>query len=219
MAPVYAIQVGLPVDQLSWFMAASIFTFILFAWPLGRLCDRLNRGTIMLAINLVIALSAAGVIVGGGYHIGILIGFSALYMGMVASIYPVAVAITNDRMEAHHIVAASTTLLLSYGLGSSLGPLFSSGMMTWLGPQGLYLGCGGVALLLSGYTLWWQWRTPAVPVAEQAAYIATPADTPGVITELDPVTTSLWTCPWKRFFRIWKKKRWPRRRPARWSWS
>ncbi|OXY81844.1 MFS transporter [Oceanimonas doudoroffii] len=200
MAPVYAIQVGLPVDQLSWFMAASIFTFILFAWPLGRLCDRLNRGTIMLAINLVIALSAAGVIVGGGYHIGILIGFSALYMGMVASIYPVAVAITNDRMEAHHIVAASTTLLLSYGLGSSLGPLFSSGMMTWLGPQGLYLGCGGVALLLSGYTLWWQWRTPAVPVAEQAAYIATPADTPGVITELDPRNDEFVDVPMEEVF-------------------
>lgn len=186
MAPVYAIQLGLPVEQLSYFMAASIFTFIIFAWPLGRLCDRLDRSRIMIAINLVIVLSAAGVIIGGGYHLGILIGFSALYMGMVASIYPVAVAITNDRMEAHHIVAASTTLLLSYGMGSSLGPLFSSGMMTWLGPQGLYIGCGGVALLLCGYSWWWQWRTPAVPVEEQAAYIATPVNTPGVITELDP---------------------------------
>lgn len=200
MAPVYAIQVGLPVNQLSYFMAVSIFTFILFAWPLGRLCDRLDRSKIMVWINAIIVLSALGVIYAGHYHLWLLIGFSALYMGMVASIYPVAVAITNDRMEARHIVAASTTLLLSYGLGSSLGPLFSSSMMTWLGPQGLYYGCGGVALMLAGYAWQWQWRTRSVPVEEQSVYIATPVETAGVITELDPRNEEFVDVPMEEVF-------------------
>lgn len=200
MAPVYAIQVGLPVAQLSYFMAASIFTFILFAWPLGRLCDRLDRGKIMIWINGVIVLSALGVVFTGHYHLGLLIGFSSLYMGMVAAIYPVAVAITNDRMAAQHIVAASTTLLLSYGLGSSLGPLFSSSMMTWLGAQGLYYGCAGVASLLGGYAWIWRLRSKAVPVAEQAHYIPTPVETAGVITELDPRNEEFVDVPMEEVF-------------------
>ncbi|WP_417614690.1 MFS transporter [Oceanisphaera sp.] len=186
MAPVYAIQVGLQVDQLSYFMAASVFTFILFAWPLGRLCDRLDRSKILIWINVFVVLSALGVVFAGSYHLGLLIGFSAIYMGMVAAIYPVAVAITNDRMEAQHIVAASTTLLLSYGLGSALGPLFSSSMMTWLGSQGLYYGCVGIALSLGSYTLFWRQSSKMVEVADQADYIPSPVETAGVISELDP---------------------------------
>lgn len=186
MAPVYAINMGLRVDQLSYFMAASIFTFIIFALPLGRLCDRLDRSKIMVWINTLVVLSALGVVLAGPYHLGFLIGFSALYMGMVASIYPVAVAITNDRMDAQHIVAASTTLLLSYGLGSTLGPLFSSSMMAWFGAQGLYYGCGLIALLLGIYTWMWRLRSTVVEVEDQAQYIPSSAETVGVIAELDP---------------------------------
>ncbi|WP_116472674.1 MFS transporter [Zobellella maritima] len=186
MGPVFAIEVGLPVTQLSYFMAASVFTFILFAWPLGRLCDKLDRNKIMVWINMLIAASALGVVFSGHLHLWLLIGFSSLFMGMVAAIYPVAVAITNDRMEAHQIVAASTTLLLSYGLGSSLGPLFSSSMMTLLGAEGLYYGCAGVAFLLGVYAWIWQWRSKSVPVLEQAHYIQTPVETAGIIVELDP---------------------------------
>lgn len=186
MAPVYAINVGLKVEQLSYFMAASVFAFIIFALPLGRLCDRLDRSKIMMWINALVALSALGVVFAGPYHLGFLIGFSALYMGMVAAIYPVAVAITNDRMEAQHIVAASTTLLLSYGLGSTLGPLFSSSMMSWFGTQGLYYGCGAIALVLGFYTWAWSLRSRVVEVEDQAQYIPSSAETVGVISELDP---------------------------------
>ncbi|WP_319783639.1 MFS transporter [Oceanisphaera sp. IT1-181] len=186
MAPVYAINVGLKVEQLSYFMAASVFAFIIFALPLGRLCDRLDRSKIMVWINALVALSALGVVFAGPYHLGFLIGFSALYMGMVAAIYPVAVAITNDRMEAQHIVAASTTLLLSYGLGSTLGPLFSSSMMSWFGAQGLYYGCGAIALVLGSYTWVWRLKSRVVEVEDQAQYIPSSAETVGVISELDP---------------------------------
>ncbi|ART78933.1 MFS transporter [Oceanisphaera avium] len=186
MAPVYAIHVGLAVDQLSYFMAASVFAFIIFALPLGRLCDRLDRSKIMVALNILVLLSALGVVFVGPYHLGFLIGFSALYMGMVASIYPVAVAITNDRIDAQHIVAASTTLLLSYGLGSTLGPLYSSSMMSWFGAQGLYYGCGGIALLLGVYTWFWRLRSKVVEVEDQAEYVPSLTETVGVITELDP---------------------------------
>ena len=186
MAPVYAIQVGLEVDQLSYFMAASMFAFILLAWPLGRLSDTLERSKVMIGINISVAASALGLVTIGHYNIWMLIGFSALYTGLVASIYPVAVAMTNDRMEARHIVAASTTLLLSYGLGSSVGPLFSSSMMTWLGPDGLYFGSAGVALLLGVYTWYWRVNYKMVDVADQTEYIQSPAETVGVISELDP---------------------------------
>ena len=117
-----------------------------------------------------------------------LVLFVGLYMGISAAIYPIAVAITNDLMETHQITAASTALLLSYGIGSIIGPLISSLFMDFLGPRGLFV---SNALMLGGLILFMvagpKRQHPTVEQQEQY-YTVTPEAGLGV-EELDPRNT------------------------------
>jgi len=130
------------------------------------------------ACSLVVALI-------GSFSMPLLMLFVGLYMGVSAALYPIAVAITNDLMDSHRITAASTALLLSYGLGSCLGPPLSSLFMELLGPRGLFV---SNALVLGGYSLLMSTRfgQAQTPVEEQEHfYTTTPEATLG-LQELDP---------------------------------
>ncbi|AZR39961.1 MFS transporter [Marinobacter salarius] len=188
MGPVYANQIGLNLGQLSNFMASAIVAAMLMAWPIGQLCDRFDRYRVMLVAAIVAAVCSLAAAVIGNISMVALVLFVGLYMGISAAIYPIAVAITNDLMETHQITAASTALLLSYGIGSIIGPLISSLFMDFLGPRGLFV---SNALMLGGLTLFMvagpQRQHPTVEQQEQY-YTVTPEAGLGV-EELDPRNT------------------------------
>lgn len=188
MGPVYANEIGLNLEQLSNFMASAIIAAMLLAWPIGRICDRYNRYRVLLVVASVAtgcSLIAAAI---SSYSIVVLVLFVGLYMGLSAALYPIAVAITNDLMESHQVTAASTTLLLSYGLGSILGPLVSAFFMDLLGARGLFI---SNALILGGMIVFMVAgpgrRHPDVQNQEHY-YTTTPEAALGV-SELDPRNT------------------------------
>ncbi|SET23727.1 Predicted arabinose efflux permease, MFS family [Marinobacter segnicrescens] len=188
MGPVYADRVGLDLNQLSNFMAAAIVSAMILAWPIGRLCDQFDRYRVMLVAAAVAgACSLAAALVGNASMIA-LVFFVGLYMGISAAIYPIAVAITNDLMESHQITAASTALLLSYGLGSIIGPLLSALFMDVLGPQGLFV---SNTLVLAALILFMlvgpQHRHPTVE--QQEHYYPTMPEAALGVAELDPRNT------------------------------
>ena len=188
MGPVYANQIGLNLGQLSNFMASAIVAAMLMAWPIGQLCDRFDRYRVMLVAAIVAAVCSLAAAIIGNISMVALVLFVGLYMGISAAIYPIAVAITNDLMETHQITAASTALLLSYGIGSIIGPLISSLFMDLLGPRGLFV---SNALMLGGLILFMvagpKRQHPTVEQQEQY-YTVTPEAGLGV-EELDPRNT------------------------------
>lgn len=186
MGPVYAAQIGLPVSELATFMASAIIAAMLLAWPIGLICDRFDRRRILVAAAFLGAASALVVAFFGQLHSAILLASVGLFVGLSASLYPIAVAITNDRMESHQIVAASGSLLLSYGIGSVIGPLLGSNMMQLLGPGGLFIGNAGVLVLLAISTAYRIANSEDIPVDQQAHFIPVAAEASGVIAELDP---------------------------------
>lgn len=185
MGPVYANQIGLEVNQISNFMASAIVAAMLLAWPVGRICDRYDRYQVMLVVSVsggVFSLLAALL---GSYNMPLLILCVGLYMGITATLYPIAVAITNDLMDSSKITAAATALLLSYGVGSCIGPVVSSLFMGFLGPRGLFITS---ALVLGGLSLFMlkKTREKHIPVSQQEHfYTATPEATLG-LQVLDP---------------------------------
>ncbi|WP_375171314.1 MFS transporter [Marinobacter sp.] len=186
LGPVYATLVGLDVAKTSTFMASAIVAAMLLAWPLGRLCDHFDRRRVMFCIALL-AAGAAGVVgVVGAANPGMLTLFVGLFTGLSASLYPVAVAITNDRMESNRIVAASATLLLSYGVGSVIGPIVMAELINLLGPSGLFFGNVGFLLLLAVITSYRISHTEDVPVQDQEHYVPAMPETSPVLAELDP---------------------------------
>ncbi|RBP29758.1 putative MFS family arabinose efflux permease [Marinobacter pelagius] len=186
LGPVYATLVGLDVAKTSTFMASAIVAAMILAWPLGRVCDRFDRRRVMFWVALVAAAAAGAVGVLETTNLAMLTLLVGLFTGLSASVYPIAVAITNDRMETSRIVSASATLLLSYGVGSVIGPIVMAELIGLLGPRGLFLGNAGFLVLLALITSYRISHTEDVPVADQEHFVPAMPETSPVLTELDP---------------------------------
>lgn len=183
MGPVYGNRIGLDVNQLSNFMASAIVAAMILAWPVGRLCDRFDRYRVMLVAASVAAVCSLAAAFIGAMNMYVLVLFVGLYMGISATLYPIAVAISNDLMDSHQVTAASTALLLSYGVGSIIGPLVSSGFMGVLGPMGLFVSNAVILALLIGFMVI---RPVHVPLEEQEEYVTLTPEAALGMSELDP---------------------------------
>ncbi|GAA0845690.1 MFS transporter [Marinobacter szutsaonensis] len=186
LGPVYATLVGLDVAKTSTFMASAIVAAMILAWPLGRVCDRFDRRRVMFWVALIAAAAAGAVGVLETTNLAMLTLLVGLFTGLSASVYPIAVAITNDRMETSRIVSASATLLLSYGVGSVIGPIVMAELIGLLGPRGLFLGNAGFLVLLALITSYRINHTEDVPVEQQEHFVPAMPETSPVLTELDP---------------------------------
>lgn len=186
LGPVYATLIGLDLKQTSLFMAIAIVAAMVLAWPLGRICDLYDRRRVMLCVSFIGAIAAMAAAFLGVEHPILLIAAVGAFTGLAAALYPIAVAITNDRMEQHHIVSASATLLLSYGIGSVIGPLVMSELIAVLGPQGLFMGCAGFLVLLAAMTGYYIITTDDIPIEEQEHFVATMPQSSPTLAELDP---------------------------------
>lgn len=186
LGPVYATMVGLDVSRVSTFMASAIIAAMIVAWPLGWLCDRLDRRWVMFWVALAAAVASALVVFFGAERLWLLTLLVAIFTGLSATLYPIAVAITNDRMESNRIVAASATLLLSYGVGSVIGPIVMSRMVAALGPEGLFIGNAGFLILLAAATRYRIASTRDVPVRDQEHFVPAMPESSTVLAEIDP---------------------------------
>lgn len=186
MGPVYADRIGLARDQLAVFMASAIVAAMILAWPVGRLCDRFSRRHVMLWALVAATVSSLAAALIGGSFMPLLIVAAGLFMGLSAALYPIAVAITNDAMESHQIIAASTALLLAYGIGSCVGPIAAAGFMQVLGPAGLFVGNAVFLAALAAYVRYRIKRTPDIPVEQQEVFYTTSPEAAVGLVELDP---------------------------------
>lgn len=186
LGPVYATMAGLDVARTSFFMAAAIVSAMILAWPLGRICDSFDRRRVMFLVALTAAAMAVAVALTGNGNLPLLMVLVGIFTGLSAMLYPIAVAITNDRMEVHRIVAASATLLLSYGIGSIIGPVVMAKLMSVMGPAGLFWGSAGFLVMLALATGYRISHTEDVPVNEQEHFVATMPEASAVLVEIDP---------------------------------
>lgn len=186
LGPVYATMVGLEVSRVSTFMASAIVAAMLLAWPIGWLCDRVDRRRVMSWVALTAAVAAALVVFFGADRLWLLTLLVAVFTGLSATLYPIAVAITNDRMENSRIVAASATLLLSYGVGSVVGPVVMAQMISIVGPDGLFLGSAGFLVLLVLATRYRIASTRDIAVADQEHFVPAMPEGSAALAEIDP---------------------------------
>jgi Sugar phosphate permease len=109
LGAVYVRRLGLNLSGTALFMSVVIMGGVALQWPLGRLSDRLDR-------RKVIVLSFAGALLASfgiallGRPGAALLGLGALFGGLSFALYPLCVAHTNDHLEPHQRVAASSGL-------------------------------------------------------------------------------------------------------------
>lgn len=170
MGAVYAKQSGLSLFQVSLFMTVVIAGGIASQWPAGRLSDRLDRRATIAVMAAVAGAAALGAGWAGGLSPAAVFTLACLFGAMSLPLYSLVVAHANDLLRPDQMVAASSSLILVFGVGAIFGPSLAGAVMAWVGPAGLFFYLGAIHAALGLFALYRMSRRPvpagAAPLAE-----------------------------------------------------
>ncbi|MBF0200389.1 MAG: MFS transporter [Desulfamplus sp.] len=151
MGPVYCIDRGFDLSMITLFMMVTIWSGLIFQWPMGSISDRFDRLTILAGLSVFVTIVSSLIIMTEVAGFPTLLILS-IFFGLSFTIYPVSVARAQDNIDEENIVPISAALILCYSIGNALGPILSSGFMHTAGTSGLYLFCAlstGIMAILS----------------------------------------------------------------------
>lgn len=161
MGAVYAKASGLSVADVSLFMSVAIVAAAVCTWPLGRISDRFDRRTVIIIVALGAGLAAVSAMaLAGGERVPFLAAIFA-YGGLALSLYSLCVAHANDRLQPEQMVAASSGLMLCYGVGAILGPISVGALMGRLGPDGFFIYLALVHALVGALAIYRMVKRPS----------------------------------------------------------
>lgn len=148
LAPLYAAGQGLSTESIGLYMGCCVFAGLVVQWPLGWLSDRYDRALLIRCIAGVLCVAALPLAVFPVLPLELLFGMGFAVSLLQFSMYPLAVAFSNDHVETERRVSLTAMLLVTYGIGASIGPLLSGVLMKQFGHQMLYAFFSFVALVL-----------------------------------------------------------------------
>ncbi len=183
LGPIFGLDIGLQVSQVSLFMSITVWAGLLFQYPVGLLSDRLDRLTVLSAQGFLVAAVSLGIAMLGRSNLGTLLPMTACF-GVVFTIYPVSMARAQDNIEKQDIVPVSAALILFFGIGACFGPVTASLIISKVGPWGLYYftaACGGIL----GVVAWIYRHKMPSNVEDQVAFVPIPRTSP-VVSHFDP---------------------------------
>ncbi|MBL0620232.1 MFS transporter [Aeromonas dhakensis] len=142
LMPLYLNHQGVSDAGIGYWMAVMVSAGILGQWPVGRLADRFGRLPV-LRVQVLVVILGCGAMLGG-----LAMGPALFILGAAGfTLYPVAMAWACEKVEHHQLVAMNQALLLSYTIGSLLGPAYTALLMQHLSDNLLFIMIAGVALL------------------------------------------------------------------------
>ncbi|MGB5422763.1 MAG: MFS transporter [Desulfobacterales bacterium] len=186
LGPVFGHRIGLTVPGISLFMGATVLSGLILQWPVGLLSDRFDRNIVMAGLALAVAAISLAITLLMWESFSLLLTLTMIYGGVAFTLYPVAVAHTHDFFPPDDIVAVSSALILSYGVGASLGPPAAAMMMNILGPSGLYVFIALAGSLFGGTVAVYRRRRPERLEAEYPVSFVAMRTTSPAVAVLDP---------------------------------
>ncbi|MBR9884712.1 MAG: MFS transporter, partial [Oceanospirillales bacterium] len=140
LVPLFGSLTAMTVKQVSQLMTVSVLMAVLLAWPIGWICDRIQRSKVLLVVLLVAAMLSSAVSMTVEMAFTIRLFVTAVLLGLMSLVYSLGVALANDRIDSSARVAASSALMLSYGAGSIIGPISGSMLMEAFRPSAMFIG-------------------------------------------------------------------------------
>ncbi|NDL62911.1 MFS transporter [Acerihabitans arboris] len=142
LLPLYLSHLGLSDGNVGYWMALLVSAGILGQWPIGRLADRYGRLMILrIQIFMVIIGSLSMLSHAAMAPALFLLGCSGF------TLYPVAMSWACEKVSPDELVAMNQALLLSYTLGSLLGPSTTALLMQRYSDRLLFVMIAVVALV------------------------------------------------------------------------
>ncbi|MAZ02714.1 MAG: MFS transporter [Sneathiella sp.] len=189
LAAVYGDNIGLSVAQISSFISVMIMGGVILQWPVGRLSDRFDRRMILMVTTMLSGAAAILALYAGETGSFLLFLLSVgLFGGFSVPLYSLCIAHTNDHIEVDKMVAASSGLILVNGCGAIFGPIIVGPLMSLMGSYVFFgwLAIGHIAIGL--FAIYRMYKSPAMPMDEQGAFVAMPVRAGAAVATLNPET-------------------------------
>ncbi|QRY82131.1 MFS transporter [Pseudomonas sp. PDNC002] len=153
LAPLYAVDQGLSTEEIGLFMGGCIFAGLLVQWPLGWLSDRIDRAVLIrnaaiLLLLVALPLAALPLLPVPPLSLALLLPMGFLVCLVQFTLYPLAVAFSNDHVEGERRVSLTAMLLVTFGVGACIGPLAAGALMKVFGANMLYAFVCACSLIL-----------------------------------------------------------------------
>ncbi|MCU6683601.1 MFS transporter [Leclercia sp. 29361] len=124
LMPLYLNHQGVSDSGIGFWMAVMVSAGIVGQWPVGRLADRFGRLLVLRVQVFVVIMGCLAMLSNAAMAPALFILGAAGF-----TLYPVAMAWACEKVEHHQLVAMNQALLLSYTIGSLLGPTFTAMLM------------------------------------------------------------------------------------------
>ncbi|CDH05496.1 putative transport protein [Xenorhabdus bovienii str. oregonense] len=114
-------------EQVGVLMAATILGGMVIQPIVSKLSVIMSK-TLLLAMVSLLGVFAMGMIYLSENYIVMIVALGLLGMSSFA-LYPIAITLACDKLDSSCIVAATQVMLLSYSIGSAIGPLSAGNFM------------------------------------------------------------------------------------------
>lgn len=142
LMPLYLNHKGFSDAGIGFWMAVMVSAGIVGQWPVGRLADRFGRLLVLRVQVFIVIMGCMAMLTNAA------MGPTLFVLGAAGfTLYPVAMAWACEKVEHHQLVAMNQALLLSYTVGSLLGPTFTSMLMQSYSDSLLFVMIAGVAFV------------------------------------------------------------------------
>ncbi len=173
LAVVYATRLGLRPAEAARFAAASGVGGVVLQWPISAASDQLDRRFVGTFSAVAAAAACVWLVIDGpaGWR-----GLAAMFVigGFSLPLYSIVLAYTADWVEPHLVGAASSQLVLLYGIGALAGPLIGSQAMAHLGASGYPWALFGMHVAIIVFLVYrmFAWRSPIAKIAWSEATLS-----------------------------------------------
>jgi MFS family permease len=146
--PVYAVERGIPVDQIAYLLAATQFGGLVLQLPMSLSSDKIGRRTVMSVAALATLAMSCILWFAEAPKFWPLMLMAALWAGAPAALYSLGVAHANDIATDAQRVMWSGAMISLWGMGAVGGPLLAAALMDRLGAGALFAFTGVLSALL-----------------------------------------------------------------------
>jgi predicted MFS family arabinose efflux permease len=156
VGPLLSARIGFDQQHIVILMACVSLGGLFLQWPIGYFSDKVDRLHALISLGLGI-LAVAATLVWSEHRMpfALLALCFGIFGGLAESLYAVGVAHANDRAVATDYVALSSTLLLVWALGSTVGPTVGTLAIQLISPNAFF---AYVIALTAAFTMFAAWR-------------------------------------------------------------
>lgn len=142
LMPLYLNHQGISNSNIGFWMAVLVSAGIVGQWPIGRLADKFGRLLVLRVQIFVVILGSIAMLTHTAMAPALFILGAAGF-----TLYPVAMAWSCEKVSQDQLVAMNQALLLSYTIGSLLGPLFTAMLMQHYSDNLLFIMIASVSFI------------------------------------------------------------------------